>query len=80
MGAEEFISFSKVSTLIPGRPSLSSVHRWATRGINGVRLKSVRVGGRLFSTNAWTQEFLDAQQAANQTHVEAEAELAAEGL
>lgn len=40
------LSLSEASALIPSRPSIPTVHRWMTRGVNGHRLPSVKVGGK----------------------------------
>jgi hypothetical protein len=47
---EEPISFAQAPTILPGRPSFQSLHRWATKGRRGVRLESVLIGGRRYTT------------------------------
>lgn len=44
------------------RPSSATVWRWATKGVRGVRLESLRVGGTLYTTQTWVHEFLLASQ------------------
>ena len=41
------------------RIGLSTVHRWAATGLQGVRLRTVRVGGALCTTEAWLWEFFE---------------------
>jgi len=38
---ETYIPIAEVASLLPGRPSLSTVTRWATRGVRGVRLPTI---------------------------------------
>jgi hypothetical protein len=35
---------------IPGRPHSSTILRWALRGVKGVRLETIVVGGRRFTS------------------------------
>lgn len=41
------------------RLGLSTVHRWAATGIRGHRLRTVRVGAALSTTEAWLMEFFE---------------------
>lgn len=41
-------------------PHISTLHRWATHGVRGVRLQTTRVGARFWTTAASLAEFLDA--------------------
>ena len=36
----------------------ATVHRWMIRGVGGVRLQALRVGGRWSTTREWVQDFL----------------------
>ena len=76
------IPLSAASKLIPGRPTISTLHRWCTRGVRGVKLENIRVGSRRFTTQDAIDEFVAAQieMDQRQTHYEAEDELRAEGL
>lgn len=40
------LSLSEAAALIPGRPSIPTVHRWITNGVSGHRLPSVKIGGK----------------------------------
>jgi hypothetical protein len=42
------IPFGKLSSHVPGRPNQSTFHRWRLRGIAGVRLPVVHIGGRVY--------------------------------
>lgn len=78
---------------IPGRPDASTVYRWWKRGIKGVRLETILIGGRRYTSKealtrffAATTAAADGPQAAvtparRQREIEAaERELEAQGL
>jgi hypothetical protein len=54
----EFISLRDSCALFPSEPSLNTVVRWASRGINGVQLKTVKFAGRRLTTVGWVEEFI----------------------
>ena len=41
----------------PGRPHRNTIVRWATTGCYGVRLKTVRFGGKRLTRKVWVDEF-----------------------
>ncbi len=51
---------------IPGNPHIATRWRWAMSGIQGVRLETVKVGGRRFTTDAAIRRFLAALNADHQ--------------
>jgi hypothetical protein len=59
-------SLAQAAKVLPGKPSPTSVWRWTKRGIwlNDVRLRlrAVRIGGRIVVTGADLLAFLEAQQ------------------
>lgn len=60
--AEDRITLTDVAKITPGRPSANCIWRWCRRGVlarNGerVRLEHVRIGGKIFTTRAWLDEF-----------------------
>ncbi len=59
---DEHISLSEAAKIAPGRPTTNCIWRWCRRGVlsrNGerVRLQHVRVGGKIFTTPRWLEEF-----------------------
>ena len=70
------------------KPNRSTVFRWKTRGCNGKRLSTFRIGGRVcttvealldfFATDGELSDSLPPQQ--SPTHDQADAYLAAEGI
>jgi len=58
------MSLQEAAKSLPGRPHVSTLHRWRARGVKGVRLECVRVGGRWYVTRKALQRFLRAVTAA----------------
>lgn len=59
--AEQFrdaIPVNKCSRFIPGNPHCATVWRWCTKGVRGVRLETVMIGGRRMVTPQSLDEFL----------------------
>lgn len=61
---EEYLTMAKASHLLPGRPHISTLHRWRLRGVRGVRLQTCLVGGRRYTTSQWLAEFIEASSIA----------------
>lgn len=63
MDFADLIPLTKVPELLPPTKSgkrlhFSAVHRWATEGIRGVRLRVTCVGRAMHTTPAWLSEFM----------------------
>ena len=57
---ESLIPIQKASGHIPGRPHLATVHRWFMHGLRGgIKLETVLVGGRRFTSREAIQRFVD---------------------
>tara|TARA_R110001592_G_scaffold353763_1_gene652906 strand:+ start:423 stop:674 length:252 start_codon:yes stop_codon:yes gene_type:complete len=53
---EDVIQFKEVPALLQKRVHVSTAWRWANRGVNGIKLETVNVGGkRLTSVQAVTR-------------------------
>ena len=61
---DEHLTLAQAAATLPGRPHLSTLHRWRLRGVRGVRLRTCLVGGRRFTTPRWLREFCAASTAA----------------
>lgn len=60
-----YISLAEAAAIVPGRPAVGTIWRWARRGIRSqtgskIRLRHVRVGGRIYTTETWLRDFFDA--------------------
>ena len=55
--SEEILSLSQAARSLPGRPHLSTIHRWRLRGIRGVKLETILVGGRRYTSREALERF-----------------------
>jgi hypothetical protein len=44
--AEQLLSFPAASKTLPSKPNISTIHRWRLKGIRGIKLETVLIGGR----------------------------------
>ena len=44
--------------MIPGEPHLVTIRRWVASGVRGTRLKTVKVGNRVYTTRDAIQQFV----------------------
>jgi hypothetical protein len=54
---EQLLTFPQAAKLLPGRVNISTLHRWRLRGVNGILLRTVVVGGRRYTDRASLNEF-----------------------
>jgi len=55
---EGALSLSEAARILPGRPSTSTVWRWARRGLRGVRLGYGRVGRKIVTSRSALERFM----------------------
>lgn len=55
---DNYISLRDAAKYLPTRPHFATVWRWATRGVKGVILETVLVGGQRFTTEDALNDFL----------------------
>ena len=56
----DVLSLSEAAKALPGKISTSTIWRWATSGQRGIRLDSLRIGGRLYTSRRALQSFCEA--------------------
>jgi len=49
---------------IPGRPHVSTIWRWYRRGIRGIKLEIIRIGGRPYTSRQAIERFVERTTAA----------------
>jgi len=64
--SEQLLRLSEVPTNLPKRPNgnrlhISAVYRWAQRGVGGVKLETVKIGGTTYTSLEAIQRFADAR-------------------
>lgn len=64
--SEDLIRLEDAKKILPGRPDRATIYRWALgKGTHGVRLESVKCGGRArFTSKQACQRFVEAVTAA----------------
>jgi len=72
MTTAEFMTLAEAAKSLPGKPHVSTLHRWARRGVGGVRLQTWRVGRRTFTTDEAVAEFLAGLNLSDDGQLEAE--------
>lgn len=58
--AEDVIGLNDVPKELPERVSISTVWRWAERGIKGIRLETVRIGRKKMTSRQAISRFIAA--------------------
>lgn len=63
-GTRDLIPLERVPSVLPSRPHCNTVRRWASKGCRGVRLRTVSIGRKRCTTDAWLMEFFDSVERA----------------
>jgi hypothetical protein len=61
---EKMVTLSQAAKLMPGRPDVSTLWRWRTRGLNGVRLATIKCGHKRLTSLEAIRAFIAASTAA----------------
>lgn len=61
---ESLLSLTEAAQTLPGRPNVTTVWRWRNRGVRGVTLETVCIGGRRFTSREALARFCAATTAA----------------
>ncbi len=57
--SESLLSLPAAAKSLPGRPHIASLYRWFQRGVHGVKLETILVGGKRFTSREALQRFAD---------------------
>jgi hypothetical protein len=57
--SDELLTFSQAAKRLPGRPHSSTIWRWHMRGVRGIRLETVLIGGRRYTSVDALQLFVE---------------------
>ena len=55
---EQIVPLADAAKLLPWKPHIGTLHRWRLRGIRGVKLETIRIGGRTFTSKAALRRFI----------------------
>lgn len=56
---EDLLTLAQATKAIPGRPSISTLYRWTQRGIEGVKLETIKLGGKRFTSKEAIRRFVE---------------------
>ena len=56
----KYLTFKQAAQSLPGQPHISTLARWRSRGIHGVKLTTVKIGGRRMVAADELQRFIEA--------------------
>jgi len=62
--SDSLLTISQAAKSLPTRPNVSTVWRWIQRGVRGVTLDSVVIGGRRLTSKEALQSFVERSTAA----------------
>jgi hypothetical protein len=62
---EHLYSLAAAAKLLPGEPHLATLHRWRSRGVKGVKLETLVIGGRRFTSLEALGRFIEATTASS---------------
>ena len=61
---DELFLLTDAAKLLPNRPHASTLFRWHRRGVRGVRLETILLAGRRYTTRDALEQFIAATTAA----------------
>jgi len=61
---EHMLTISAAARELPGRPHVSTLWRWTNHGVRGIRLQTVLVGGKRYTSRESLQAFVEQTTAA----------------
>jgi len=64
LSTEHLLSLPEAASRLPGRPHISTLHRWRQRGVRGVKLETLLLGGRRYTSREALKRFAAATTAA----------------
>ncbi len=54
----KLLSMAQAANSLSNRPAVSTLWRWSSRGVKGVKLQTLVVGGRRYTTPEYLSEFV----------------------
>jgi hypothetical protein len=61
---ESLVSLTDAAKSLPNRPNLTTVWRWRNRGVRGIKLETILIGGRRMTSREALSRFFAATTAA----------------
>ena len=54
-----FVTLREAADMLPHKPHVLSMQRWASRGRRGKLLRTAEIAGRLYTRPEWLREFIE---------------------
>ena len=64
LNEEQMLTLTQATAELPGRPHIPTIWRWHARGLHGVKLETIVIGGRRFTSREALQRFAERTTAA----------------
>jgi len=48
LGQQKYYTLAEIRSLLPGKRHMSTIHRWMQRGVRGIKLPTILIGGRRY--------------------------------
>ncbi|MBD3672748.1 MAG: DUF1580 domain-containing protein [Planctomycetaceae bacterium] len=69
LDAETLISLPEAAEALPNKPCLTTMHRWRVEGIAGVKLETLKIGHRRYTSREAVRRFITESTAASEREV-----------
>ncbi len=56
---EKMRTISEAAKVFPGNPAICTIWRWGSKGINGIRLDTLKCGGKWFTSDEAIERFIE---------------------
>ena len=56
---DHILLLAKTASVVPSRPHVATLYRWWRRGVRGIKLETVVIGGRRYTSLEALQRFAD---------------------
>ena len=54
---EALLTLTQAAATLPSKPHASTIHRWRLRGVRGIRVETIMVGGRRYTSREALERF-----------------------
>lgn len=61
--SEQLVTLSQAAKLFPKPPHIATLHRWRMKGVRGVQLQTILIGGLRYTSKEAITRFIGAQNA-----------------
>ena len=59
VNGEQLLTLAEAARSLPRCPHIATIYRWISRGVKGVKLEAVRIGGTQYTSKEAMQQFAE---------------------